>query len=51
MTTEPIISLSLSVYQLNIVLAALNEAPYRISAPVIASIMDQANAAQTPPVE
>ncbi len=52
MTAEPIISLNLSVSQVNTVLAALNEAPYRVSAPLIATIMEQANAnpiTHTPP--
>ena len=49
MTPEPFVSLSLSVSQVNTVLIALNEAPYRVSAPLIAAIMEQANAAQTQP--
>lgn len=48
MTTEPIISLDLPVSQVNIILMALNEAPYRVSAPLIASIVEQANAGQNP---
>ena len=46
MTAEPIISLDLPVSQVNIILMALNEAPYRVSAPLIASIVEQANAGQ-----
>lgn len=46
MTTHSQISLELSVQQVNIILTALNEAPYRMSAPVIASIMEQVNAAR-----
>lgn len=46
MTTEPIISLDLLVSQVNIILMALNEAPYRVSAPLIASIVEQASVGQ-----
>lgn len=46
MTAEPIISLDLPVSQVNIILMVLNEAPYRVSAPLIASIVEQANAGQ-----
>ena len=46
MTTEPKLSLVLTVSQVNTILAALNEAPYRASAPIIAFILEQANASQ-----
>ncbi len=46
MNPEPLISLELSVSQVNTVLMALNEAPYRVAAPLIASIMKQANTGQ-----
>ncbi len=46
MTPEPMISLELSVSQVNTVLMALNEAPYRVAAPLITSIMKQASTAQ-----
>ena len=48
MTAESIISLYLPVSEVNIILMALNEAPYRVSAPLIASIVEQANAGQNP---
>lgn len=47
MTPEPIVSLELSVSQTNVILMALNEAPYRIAAPLIDSILKQANTGQT----
>lgn len=47
MTPEPVLSLALSVSAVNTVLMALNEAPYRVSAPIIATIMEQANAERT----
>ncbi len=50
MTAEPTFSLDLSVSQVNTILLALNEAPYRISAPVIATILEQASARQNPSV-
>jgi hypothetical protein len=57
MTADPIISIDLSITQVNTVLMALSEAPYRVSAPLIAIIMEQAEAGQksssgllTPPV-
>ena len=46
MTTEPKLILELTAYQVNTILTALNEAPYRVSAPVIANIMEQAKTAQ-----
>ena len=46
MTTEARLFLELTVSQVGTILTALNEAPYRVSAPIIASILEQANAAQ-----
>jgi hypothetical protein len=46
MNTKPIISIELSIVQVNTVLMALSEAPYRVSAPLIATIMEQAEAGQ-----
>ena len=44
--TEPTISLSLTASQVNAVLMALNEAPYKVAAPLIAAIIGQASAEQ-----
>ena len=49
MNPETFLTLTLSASQLNIILAALNEAPYRISASLIAYIIEQANAARALP--
>ena len=50
MTNEPLVSLTLSVTQTNTILMALNEAPYRLSAPLIAIILEQANSKHSTPV-
>jgi len=49
MNSETIFTLTFSDSQVNLILAALNEAPYRISASLIAYIIEQANAARASP--
>lgn len=51
MTTESVVLIELSIIQVNTILMALSEAPYRVSAPLIATIMEQAEAGQKSPSE
>jgi hypothetical protein len=46
--TAPL-AITLQAQQWNMILNVLHDAPYRIAAPLIAAITDQAQAAQQPP--
>lgn len=45
---EPVVNLELVVNEVNVVLAALQELPHRVSDPLLRKIMGQANAQLAP---
>ena len=49
MSPDTILTLKLTAAQANVVLAALGEAPYRVSAPLISAIMDQISVGEPSP--